>query len=155
MPSKNPLGATTVALLLAILPGPALAGPSKAPPAKGAVLTVKVHGLRHDRGRVMLAVFNGKSGFPKMKNAVRRATTAIKGGKAKAILRGLPPGTYAVSVCHDENGNGKLDTSWIGRPKEGVGMSNDARGHRGPPKYKDASFKIGTAPREIRIKVRY
>ena len=55
MPRRNPLVVTTVALLLAALSGPALAGPSKAPSANGTAVTVQVHGLRHDRGRVMLA----------------------------------------------------------------------------------------------------
>jgi uncharacterized protein (DUF2141 family) len=35
-----------------------------------------------------------------------------------------------------------MDTNLLGIPKEGVGASNDARGHFGPPKYEDAKFKL-------------
>jgi len=41
-------------------------------------------------------------------------------------------GKYAVSVFHDENSNGKLDTNFLGIPREGVGASNNAKGHFGP-----------------------
>jgi hypothetical protein len=34
-----------------------------------------------------------------------------------------------------ENSNGKLDTNFVGIPREGVGASNDAKGHFGPPKF--------------------
>ena len=55
-------------------------------------------------------------------------------------MRDVAPGDYAVSVFHDENSNGKLDRNFMGMPKEGVGKSNDAAGHFGPPKYDDARF---------------
>jgi uncharacterized protein (DUF2141 family) len=42
---------------------------------------------------------------------------------------------------HDENGNGALERSFLGIPKEGVALSNNARGHLGPPKLKDARFE--------------
>jgi len=39
-------------------------------------------------------------------------------------LAGIPPGTYAIACYHDENDNGKLDTNFLGIPKEGTGASN-------------------------------
>ena len=119
-------------------------------------LTVELAGLKSSNGKVVLALFSSKNGFPaKIKNASRRVSVSIKGRRARVVLKGLPRGTYAVAAFHDENGNGKLDTSWIGRPTEGVGMSNDARGHRGPPKFKDASFKLDGSSKKIRIAIRY
>ena len=37
----------------------------------------------------------------------------------------IPPGTYAVKLHIDENENGKLDTNFIGIPKEQYGISNN------------------------------
>lgn len=48
-------------------------------------------------------------------------------------------------VVHDENSNNILDTNWVGMPKEGIGMSNNAKGRMGPPKYLDASFTVTAA----------
>lgn len=148
--------ATAIVVLAA--PGETLAQPSPnpAPKAKQANLTVEMRGLRSDHGKVVLALFNSRAGFPeKVRVALRRASVGVKGGRARIVLRDVPPGTYAVAVFHDENGNGKLDTTWTGRPKEGVGMSNDARGHRGPPKFEDASFKLHGGGKKIQITIRY
>ena len=37
----------------------------------------------------------------------------------------IPPGTYAVKLHIDENENGKLDTNFLGIPKELYGISNN------------------------------
>jgi uncharacterized protein (DUF2141 family) len=37
----------------------------------------------------------------------------------------IPPGTYAVKFHIDENENGKLDTNFLGIPKEQYGISNN------------------------------
>ncbi|MFI9654523.1 DUF2141 domain-containing protein [Guyparkeria sp. GHLCS8-2] len=39
----------------------------------------------------------------------------------------VAPGTYALAVIHDEDMSGKLDTQWLGIPREGCGFSSDAR----------------------------
>ena len=43
---------------------------------------------------------------------------------------------------HDENENNKLDTNFLGIPKESFGCSNNAKGFMGPPKWEDAKFEI-------------
>lgn len=45
-----------------------------------------------------------------------------------------------MAVVHDENMNGKLDTNWLGIPKEGYGFSNAAKGVVGAPSFSAASF---------------
>ena len=49
-------------------------------------------------------------------------------------------------MFYDANNNGKLDTNFIGIPKEPVALSNNARPKFGPPKYKDAVFAVGAEP---------
>ena len=63
----------------------------------------------------------------------------------------LPEGEYAISIFHDENNNNELDTNFLGIPKEGLGASNDARGHFGPPKYKDVKFYLKNGSKTITI----
>jgi uncharacterized protein (DUF2141 family) len=65
----------------------------------------------------------------------------------------LPPGRYAVSVYLDENGNRKLDTNWLGMPKEAVGVSNNPRGRMGPPRFEDSVFVHGSSAETISIKL--
>jgi uncharacterized protein (DUF2141 family) len=77
---------------------------------------------------------------------------ALKGDLVLSELN-LPPGNYAFSVFYDVNNNGKLDTNFIGIPKEPVALSNNARPKFGPPKYKDAVFAVGAEPVTQRIDI--
>jgi uncharacterized protein (DUF2141 family) len=65
----------------------------------------------------------------------------------------LPPGSYALSVLQDLNGNRKLDTNFIGIPIEPSGSSNNAPARFSAPKFKDALFTVGDTPIELRIKL--
>lgn len=66
----------------------------------------------------------------------------------------LPPGAYAITVFHDTNGNGELDTNFIGMPKEPIAMSNNAKAKFGPPKYEDAVFDVVLEPVIQRVKIK-
>lgn len=88
-------------------------------------IRVQITGLRNERGQVICALFASAEDFPKRYDrAVARAIAKIDAGHATCEFE-APPGTYAVSALHDENSNGKLDTNWLGIPREGVGASND------------------------------
>ncbi len=67
----------------------------------------------------------------------------------------MAPGTYALACFHDENGNGKLDTNWLGIPNEGMVASNHAKGRMGPPKFEDAKFAFTGPALELVLKVKY
>jgi uncharacterized protein (DUF2141 family) len=93
-------------------------------------LDVTVMGLKSTKGVLVACLWKDKVGFPtcnKSKTAVK-LRTAITGGTMRASFRNVTAGTYAVSVEHDEDGDGKLKTNFIGMPKEGVGISNNRGG---------------------------
>ena len=98
------------------------------------------------------------NGFPsEARKAVAIAEVAIRGGQAEvdvevpALERRL-----AVSVMHDENGNGKMDGNFLGIPLEGYATSNNVpHSMIGPPRYKDAEFEIRETPAIVQIKMLY
>ncbi len=110
-------------------------------------LTVTVENLRSDRGQVILCVFSAESSdqaaFPDCGKGrpVRQSKAAIKGGKIVVTFNGLKDGVYAVAAIHDENGNGELDTNFLGIPTEGVGVSTNPRLF-GKPRFDQARFEI-------------
>jgi uncharacterized protein (DUF2141 family) len=108
----------------------------------GCTLTVHVSVLHSQAGALVCRLFAGGDGFPGKPpyKAVRRVP--IGGKEASCEFRGVSPGTYAVAVFHDENGNGKLDTNFLGIPSEGVGVSNNKRPLVGPPRWSDATFRL-------------
>jgi uncharacterized protein (DUF2141 family) len=58
------------------------------------------------------------------------------------ILDDLLPGTYAVSLLDDENGNDEMDYKLITVPREGFGFSNNIKPGLKHPPYDHCSFKI-------------
>jgi uncharacterized protein (DUF2141 family) len=124
--------------------------------AAGNAITVSVTGLRNDQGQVACTLYTSADGFPsKPEKAAARQFVKIAAKSSSCFFDNLAPGTYAVAVMHDENGNGKLDKNFIGMPTEGFGASRDARGTMGPPKWDDASFSFPGGSVQIPVTIHY
>ena len=120
------------------------------------VIHAEIGGLRNDDGRVLCALFSSADGFPKDSGkAIAHAAAVISKRRAVCEFPGVAAGVYAISVFHDANANGKLDTNLLGMPREGVGASNDAKGHFGPPKFDAAKFRFAGGRLEMKITVQY
>ena len=127
------------------------------PPATGtATLTVQVEGLKDDRGTVHASLYASEDGFPtRPEKALRQVDVKIEGGRARVVFEGIPPGGYAVAAYHDENGDGKLDTGFLGIPSEGLASSNDAKGFMGPPSFEKARVEVGPGENRITVRMSY
>ena len=89
-----------------------------------------------------------------LKNAIHFQNVAVsETGTMTVSLQDIPFGTYAISLFHDQNGNGKLDSNWIRIPKEPYGFSQNAAATFGPPKFQKAAFQHGHAITELKIKL--
>ena len=91
------------------------------------VLTLHVHGLKHERGQVVANLFRQGDDVMNHKNRFRQALAPADGGDTTLSFRGLPHGRYAIVVFHDENGNGELDHNMFRFPAEPLGFSNNFR----------------------------
>jgi uncharacterized protein (DUF2141 family) len=107
----------------------------------GKTITVRASIFRSTKGSLVCRLFAGPDGFP-AKGYKRLETVAVTGKSAECTFGDVSPGTYAVAVFHDENGNGKLDTNFLGLPAEGVGTSNNRRPLVGPPTWEGAKFDV-------------
>jgi uncharacterized protein (DUF2141 family) len=131
----------------------AASAPAAAEPAS-ATLDVTVQGIKSAKGVIRLAICPPGAGFPDCKTKeVRSASLPIVGGTARIVLSGLAPGSYAVSVFHDANANGKLDT-FAGIPKEGYGFSRNPPFRPRAPKFAEAQIDL-TASATTVITLRY
>jgi len=113
-------------------------------------LTVKITGLKSNKGNIIIGVYNSEIGF--LKNHFKSDLIKIKKKKATIVFKNLVAGEYAVSFIHDENKNNKMDTNFFGIPKEDYGCSNNAKSFIGPPKYEDAKFLL-TENKTIQLKI--
>jgi len=117
---------------------------------------VEITGLRNDKGQAVCSLFSSAADFPKKtEKAIVRHMSVITDRHAVCEFSGVAAGTYAISVFHDENSNGKLDSNFMGIPREGVGASNGAKGHLGPPKFDAAAFRFAGGRLELKITINY
>jgi len=124
--------------------------------AATATLTAVATGFRSDAGHALASLYDDPDGFPsKPDKAFRKVRAEIRDGRARLVFADIPPGTYGLAVIHDENDSGALDTNWVGMPKEGIGVSNDAKGRMGPPKYDAARFEVAAPATAITLKMKY
>lgn len=119
--------------------------------AQASELQVEVQGMSEMKGDLMVAVFNQKGQW------LKQASVNRKLGVTQAVLSvqfdNLPEGEYAVSVFHDLNSNGKLDSNAVGMPTEPYGFSNNAAGNFGPPSFDAAKIKLDQSKTAISIRV--
>lgn len=119
-------------------------------------LVVEATGLRNDGGRVGCLAFGSRDGFPTQPaRAVAAAGAAPSGRRATCVFDGLPAGTYAIAIHHDEDGDGVFDTGIFGIPLEGVGASRDAHGTMGPPSFDDARIDVPAGETHITVHIAY
>lgn len=119
-----------------------------------AAIRVSVEGFRSPRGRVGCALYNTQRGFP-MKpvgSAVAQSWAAIQSGVAHCEFTNLKPGKYAVTVLHDENTNAKLDSNFLGIPREGYGVSNNRTYRFRAPKWEESVFAL-TSGQALQLKI--
>ena len=126
------------------------------PPVQFGTITVHITGMTNLVGMFGVSLYNSKKGFPgKHEQAFASTMKKVTGSNDTVVFENLPYGNYAVSIMHDENNNGKLDTNFIGIPKEGVGVSNNPKIGFGGPKFEDSVFTLDKKELEVTIAIKY
>jgi uncharacterized protein (DUF2141 family) len=140
-------------ICLAVMAGLLL--PQIAKAEEGATVTVVIAGLRSTRGNILACLTTKAAAFPDCEKDPQSLHLIVPARNGPALVfRHVVPGTYAVSLFHDENANGRMDTK-MGIPAEGYGFSRDAAILFGPPKFDAAKVAVGAADLVLPIKVRY
>ena len=124
----NRLGASLLLVLLC-----------KISTADAAEISVSVNNAPID-GVLVFQVYRNANTFGDFRNPAREVRYPIQ-ATGSYVIGDVPTGAVAVLVYLDENDNRALDKSFIGIPKEPVGLSNNYR-PKGPPSFSRASFMI-------------
>lgn len=118
-------------------------------------LDVRFEGLRSDKGMIRACLTRNPAYFPKCDKDPASFKVSIAAGRdARMAIADVPPGDYALSVLHDENGNAKVDTM-LGIPREGVGFSRNPRLYFGPPSFKAVSIHVPAGESSTDVKMKY
>ncbi|WP_075222948.1 DUF2141 domain-containing protein [Acuticoccus yangtzensis] len=98
---------------------------SAASAAKAAEVTVTISGIQPGVGDILIALqtedeFLGQAGTYSLIVPADAETVS-------AVVEGVAPGSYAVAVVHDQNGDGTFEVGEHG-PSEAWGLSGDSLG---------------------------
>jgi uncharacterized protein (DUF2141 family) len=111
--------------------------------AQSGRLAFEITGLASNNGAVHCLLFATAAGFPtEARRATKQMAAPPEDLRATCEFTDMAAGTYALSVWHDTNANGRLDANLLGIPSEPVGTSNNAEGRIGPPRFEAAAFTL-------------
>ena len=120
-------------------------------------LKVHIAGIRNDKGVIRIGLYNSQQAYedksPGGLAALRRAALPIENGEAVWQVDNLPYGTYAIKLFHDEDNSGRLKKNFIGKPKEGIGFSNNPRVTTKAPTFDEVNFAIDKPEINIHIEM--
>lgn len=112
-------------------------------------IKVEVKNAKNDDGKMFFALYDNEKDF--LKQEIKGGIEVITNKTSIITFKNVPTGVYAVSVFHDKNDNGEMDTNGLGIPTENFGCSNNAKGFMGPPKWKNAKFELSDKDKNIII----
>ncbi len=131
--------------------------PATVQPLETGCIKIQVTGLKNTTGLIGVALYSSKQGFPDTPaKAFATRVRKISETTEEFAFDSIPFGSYALSVLHDENSNGRMDKLPIlGIPKEGFGVSNNPKIRRGPPTFSESIFILGASEIDLSIKMNY
>lgn len=106
----------------------------------GQNIIVNMTNFDSNDGKVLVGLYDSEANW--LSKRIKGDIATLENKTCKVVFKNVPAGTYAISIFHDENDNNKLDTNFLGIPKEDTGSSNNAPARFGPPKWKDAKFEV-------------
>ena len=119
------------------------------------MILVRVQDVRSNNGLVTAVLYGEKpDDFLAKGKKLAKIRVPAQQGMVDICLIAPTPGTYALAVYHDENGNKKFDKNIIGLPIEGFGVSNNPDFTFIPP-HDEAAFQVVNSRTQLSINLKY
>ena len=114
-------------------------------------LTIEVSSFENTKGVLRVCVTDQKDDF--LKSCAFSKIVTVENDTVSLKIENIEKGNYAVSVYHDENNSGIIETGGVfGIPLEPYGFSNNPNMTFGPS-YKKSVFKMAS-DKNISIKLK-
>lgn len=125
-------------------------------PAIAGNLVVNVENLRNAQGIVRCGLFASADGWRQEERAQHTTVSTISERREAVCNFGdVRDGQYAVAVFHAEQGEEKIEYGLFGKPKQGVGFSNNPSITFGAPDFEAAKVSVGPGPTRLKIQMKY
>lgn len=103
-------------------------------------VTIVVENIKSIKGNLLICLTDNKADF--LENCQYEAKVKVSATTEITLFEGLTHGSYAVSIFHDKNEDGKLSTNFVGIPKEPYGFSNNPFAMFGPPSFNKCLVEV-------------
>jgi uncharacterized protein (DUF2141 family) len=113
---------------------------------------VTVRNIKEAKGTIRVGLFTSEKDF--LKKAAEGKVVKANAKEITVVFENLKSGDYAVSVIHDENENGELDSNMVGIPREGFAFGNNAMGAFGPPSFDKAKVSLTKNEKQV-VELKY
>jgi uncharacterized protein (DUF2141 family) len=119
-----------------------LAAPMRGFADEGVTLSVTVTNIPGAQGTILIGLYESAGSFTDRPLEVSPKVAVTSTDDLTAKIENVKPGTYAIAVIQDLNGNGKLDRNFLGMPKEPLAFSVIKEIPRGKPDFAACSFEV-------------
>lgn len=122
-------------------------------PAFAEDVTVTIAGVKAKGGNVLVSLQTEAEFMQPRGTYGAKVAAPAQDGTVTVTLHDVKPGTYSVSVLHDENSDMQMKMA-NGMPAEGWSMKN-ADQLRAAPTFAETSFTVATAPVSLNLQMVY
>ena len=104
-------------------------------------LRITVTNFENIKGKLQLCLTDKKEDF--LKQCEYATAVTVTNNTISLEIANVKTGVYSISLFHDENNNGVLDTKgFFGIPSEPYGFSNNPSTTFGPPSFEKCTFLV-------------
>ena len=119
-------------------------------------LDVTVTGVRSGDGNVTITLYgDDPDDFLAKGTKIMRHRVPAVAGETVDCLAMPGPGTYAIAIYHDEDGDRDFDRNLIGLPTEGYGVSNNPDLGFLLPEFDEVKFDVEEGENAMSIRMNY
>jgi uncharacterized protein (DUF2141 family) len=105
------------------------------------IITVVASPVSKTVGTIVFSLYNNEASFKAKENELRQIKIGATKGQARISIGALSPGFYALTVFHDENNDGEIN-SWGIFPTEFFGFSMKNETLWSEPTWNDVKFEL-------------
>ena len=110
-------------------------------PKTNHTLQITVNNFENIKGKLQVCLTDKKEDF--LKQCEYSAVVLVTNNTVSLEIANIKKGVYSISLFHDENNNGVLDTKgFFGIPSEPYGFSNNPSTTFGPPSFEKCTLLV-------------
>ena len=119
-------------------------------------LYVDVDNVRDARGLIAVTLYSDdRSKFLARGGSLHVGRVPARRGRTRVCIHVPAPGTYALAVYHDANGDRRFNRTPLGLPGEGFGFSNNPPNLLGLPDFEKVKLRVAKSGQSTIVRLLY